>query len=77
MPPGEALMAEDAKYYAVSKGTQGDDIQRIQQRLYELGYLAKADQVTGNFGDSTEAAVIKLPGGQWPKPGWKGRTENL
>ena len=56
----EALMAEDAKYYAVSKGTQGDDIQRIQQRLYELGYLAKADQVTGNFGDSTEAAVIKL-----------------
>ena len=24
------------------------------------GYLAKADQVTGNFGDSTEAAVIKL-----------------
>lgn len=56
----DALMAEDAKYYAVSKGTQGDDIQRIQQRLYELGYLAKADQVTGNFGDSTEAAVIKL-----------------
>lgn len=56
----DALMAEDAKYYAVSKGTQGDDIQRIQQRLYELGYLARADQVTGNFGDSTEAAVIKL-----------------
>lgn len=56
----DALMAEDAKYYAVSKGTQGDDIQRIQQRLYELGYLAKSDQITGNFGDSTEAAVIKL-----------------
>ena len=56
----DALMAEDAKYYAVSKGTQGDDIQRIQQRLYELGYLAKEDQITGNFGDSTEAAVIKL-----------------
>ena len=56
----DALMAEDAKYYAVSKGTEGDDIKRIQQRLYELGYLAKADQVTGNFGDSTEAAVIKL-----------------
>lgn len=55
-----ALMADDAKYYAVSKGTQGDDIERIQQRLYELGYLASADQVTGNFGDSTEAAVLKL-----------------
>ncbi len=56
----DALMDEDARYYAVSKGTQGDDIQRIQQRLYELGYLAKSDQITGNFGDSTEAAVIKL-----------------
>ena len=56
----DAIMAEDAKYYAVSKGTQGDDIQRIQQRLYELGYLASADLVTGNFGDSTEAAVLKL-----------------
>ena len=56
----DAIMAEDAKYYAVAKGTQGDDIQRIQQRLYELGYLASADLVTGNFGDSTEAAVLKL-----------------
>lgn len=56
----KAIMSPDAKYYAVSKGTQGDDIQRIQQRLYELGYLATADLVTGNFGDSTEAAVLKL-----------------
>ncbi|WP_368282850.1 peptidoglycan-binding protein, partial [Enterocloster lavalensis] len=56
----DAIMSPDAKYYAVSKGTQGDDIQRIQQRLYELGYLATADLVTGNFGDSTEAAVLKL-----------------
>lgn len=56
----DAIMSPDAKYYAVSKGAQGDDIQRIQQRLYELGYLATANLVTGNFGDSTEAAVIKL-----------------
>ena len=56
----DALMAEDAKYYAVSKGTEGEDIKRIQQRLYELGYLASADLVTGNFGDSTETAVLKL-----------------
>ena len=56
----DAIMSPDAKYYAVAKGTQGDDIERIQQRLYELGYLATADQVTGNFGDSTEAAVLKL-----------------
>ena len=56
----DAIMSPEAKYYAVSKGTQGDDIERIQQRLYELGYLATADLVTGNFGDSTEAAVLKL-----------------
>lgn len=56
----DALMSPDAKYYAVSKGTKGDDIERIQQRLYELGYLATPDLVTGNFGDSTEAAVLKL-----------------
>ena len=56
------LMADDAKHYAVSKGTQGDDIQKIQQRLYELGYLASADQVTGNFDDATETAVLKLQG---------------
>lgn len=55
-----AIMDPEAKYYAVSKGAQGDDIQRIQQRLYELGYLAASDLVTGNFGDSTEAAVLKL-----------------
>ena len=25
-----------------------------------MGYLATADLITGNFGDSTEAAVLKL-----------------
>ena len=35
---------------------------KIQQRLYELGYLASADQVTGNFDDATEIAVLKLQG---------------
>ena len=55
-----AIMDPNAKYYAAQKGDQGDDISRIQSRLYELGYLASADLVTGNFGDSTEAAVIKL-----------------
>ncbi|HIX52057.1 MAG TPA: peptidoglycan-binding protein [Candidatus Lachnoclostridium stercoripullorum] len=55
-----AILSPDAKYYAVSKGVKGDDIQQIQGRLYELGYLASADQVTGYFGDSTEQAVLKL-----------------
>ena len=55
-----AILSPDAKYYAVAKGVKGDDIQRIQGRLYELGYLATADQVSGYFGDSTEQAVLKL-----------------
>lgn len=55
-----AIMSPDAKYYAVSNGESGEDIKRIQNRLYELGYLASADLVTGNFGDKTEEAVLKL-----------------
>ncbi len=56
----EAIMNPEAKYYAASKGEQGSDIERIQGRLYELGYLASEAQVTGNFGDKTEEAVKKL-----------------
>lgn len=56
----EAIMSPDAKHYAAQKGDEGDDIIRIQTRLYELGYLATEDLLTGNFGDSTEAAILKL-----------------
>lgn len=56
----DSIMNPDAKYYAVAKGVSGEDIKRIQNRLYELGYLPTADLVTGNFGDTTEAAVLKL-----------------
>lgn len=56
----DAIFAPDAKYYAAQNGDQGDDIVRIQTRLYELGYLANESQLTGNFGESTEEAVKKL-----------------
>lgn len=56
----DAIMDPNAKYYAAQKGDEGDDISQLQSRLYELGYLATADLITGNFGDSTEAAVLKL-----------------
>lgn len=56
----DSIMDSEAKYYVVEKGVQGDDITRIQQRLYELGYLATEDLVTGTFGDTTESSVIKL-----------------
>ncbi|MEY8339418.1 peptidoglycan-binding protein [Lachnospiraceae bacterium 62-35] len=55
-----AILDPNAKYYTVEKGVKGDDIERIQVRLYELGYLASIDMVTGNFGDVTEEAVNKL-----------------
>ncbi len=56
----EAIMSPDANYYAVSNGDDGDDIAIIQQRLYQLGYLATDDYVSGHFGDKTEEAVKKL-----------------
>ena len=56
----KAILSPDAKYYAAQKDDDGDDIGRIQQRLYELGYLATADMVTGHFGDSTETAVKRM-----------------
>lgn len=56
----KAVLSPNAKYYAVSNGDKGEDISRIQSRLYELGYLAKENEVTGYYGDSTEAAVTKL-----------------
>ena len=56
----EMLFAEDAKYYAAKKGDTGDDIRNIQERLYQLGYLANRAMVTGKFGEKTEEAVMKL-----------------
>lgn len=56
----KAILSPEAKYYAAQKDDEGDDIRRIQQRLYELGYLATENMVTGHFGDSTEAAVMKM-----------------
>lgn len=37
------------------RGTEGDDVRLIQQRLYDLGYLA--DKVDGKFGLQTQKAV--------------------
>jgi len=53
----DLLMSENAKYYAAKKGDSGADIEGIQWRLYQLGYIASLDYVTGNFGDKTEEAV--------------------
>ena len=54
------IMSPDAKHYAVFRGITGDDVKRIQGRLYELGYLTSAGQVDGTFEEETEKAVMKL-----------------
>ena len=56
----EMIMSPDAKYYAVFLGISGDDVKRIQGRLYELGYLTSAGSVDGTFEEETEKAVMKL-----------------
>ncbi|QNU65876.1 peptidoglycan-binding protein [Ruminiclostridium herbifermentans] len=50
----ELLFSDKAKEYTVFLGAEGIDVEHIQERLYELGYLSK---VTKYFGTETEAAV--------------------
>ena len=54
------ILSDEAKYYAAKENDDGEDITQIQQRLYQLGYLASEDQITGHFGEKTKEAVLKL-----------------
>ena len=54
------LMDANAKHYAAKLGDVGEDIKRIQNRLYELGYLASADMITGTYDEKTQEATLKL-----------------
>ena len=54
------LMDENAKHYAAKLGDVGEDVKRIQNRLYELGYLASADMITGTYDEKTQEAALKL-----------------
>ncbi len=40
-----------------SSGSSGDNVSRVQLRLYALGYLSKASSVDGDFGSTTTNAV--------------------
>lgn len=55
----DALFEASAPHYAVGLDDEGDDILRIQERLYELGYLS-SDDVDGYFGPATEEAVKNM-----------------
>ena len=53
----DALMQEDAKHYVMQLGDSGPDVEGVQQRLYELGYLDNKANIKGVFGEKTEAAA--------------------
>ncbi len=48
------IYAEDAKPYTLLQGTEGEDVQSLQRRLQELGYLGT---VSGYYGTDTIDAV--------------------
>jgi peptidoglycan hydrolase-like protein with peptidoglycan-binding domain len=54
----EALISPNAQEYTIALGTKNDDVTDIQDRLYELGYIA--DKPDGVFGEGTENAVKKF-----------------
>ncbi len=53
----DLLFSSDAQFYTITIGASNKDVEELQQRLYELGYMS---QVTGNFKEQTEAAVKKF-----------------
>ena len=53
----DMLMSKDAKTYEAKRGSRGEDISIIQQRLYELSYLLYENDINGYFGAKTEEAV--------------------
>lgn len=56
----KAILDENAHYYTAQQGDSGTDITELQQRLYQLGYLAGTGDVTGTFDEKTLAAVQKF-----------------
>ncbi len=50
------LMNEGVAMCVMQDGDEGDDVEGVQTRLYELGYLSK-NFITGSYGEKTAAAV--------------------
>ncbi len=50
----EYIYSNDAKMYTLLQGTEGNDVDMLQERLQELGYLSK---ITGYYGTETIEAV--------------------
>ena len=52
----ELLMNEGVQECVMQNGDEGEDVEGVQTRLYELGYLSKSS-ITGTYGEKTSAAV--------------------
>lgn len=53
--PAEAPQAEETHYATLSKGSKGEEVRALQQRLKALGYLSGS--ADGDFGKGTARAV--------------------
>ena len=53
----DMLMNAEAKVYVMQLGDTGPDVEGVQQRLYELGYLDNKSNIQGTFGEKTETAA--------------------
>jgi len=51
------LNSSSAKEYVMQLGDSGADVEGVQQRLYELGYITSTSNITGTFGEKTAASV--------------------
>lgn len=51
----EILFSPNARVYSLEEGNQGDDVERMQKQLVDLGYYA--DKINGYFGAATSRAL--------------------
>lgn len=54
---GGAALKSEVLSSTYARGSSGDNVSRIQLRLYALGYLSKASSVDGDFGTTTYNAI--------------------
>ena len=51
------MMSPDAEDYILYLEAEGEDVQAVQDRLYQMGYISDKSHTTGYFGEITEQAV--------------------
>ena len=54
---GGSAPASDMLSMSLSNGSKGENVTRLQTRLYALGYLGKSSSLDGDYGSTTAAAV--------------------